>query len=93
MDFDGTEFEGVGPEGRGAVEMFLHEVAHTHARELSTWLGTRDRRPRTWQRATDMSDMTLRLTPELADELVHKVHDLIDAYRLAATREPAPAMA
>ncbi|MEU5598177.1 helix-turn-helix domain-containing protein [Streptomyces sp. NPDC020298] len=81
VDFDGTEFEGAGPEVRGAIEMFLHEVAHTHARELSAWLGTRDHWPKDWQRATDMSDMTLRLTPELAAELVHKMHDLIDGYR------------
>ncbi|MCX4762490.1 helix-turn-helix domain-containing protein [Streptomyces sp. NBC_01275] len=79
--FDSSEFEGAGPEVRGAAEMFLHEVANNHARELSTWLSTRDRWSEPWSRSTDMSDMTLRLTPALAGELVDKMHELIDSYR------------
>ncbi|KPI29194.1 ArsR/SmtB family transcription factor [Streptomyces sp. NPDC048253] len=79
--FDSSEFEGAGPEVLGAAEMFLHEVANNHARELSTWVSTRDRWPETWSRSTDMSDMTLRLTPDLAGELVEKMHELIDSYR------------
>ena len=66
---------------RGAVELFLHEVANTHTRELQTWLGTRDDRPEAWARATDMSDATLRLTPDLARELIGRMHELIDGYR------------
>ncbi|MFD7940939.1 ArsR/SmtB family transcription factor [Streptomyces sp. NPDC059755] len=79
--FDSSEFEGAGPEVLGAAEMFLHEVANNHARELSTWVSTRDRWPESWSRSTDMSDMTLRLTPDLAGELVEKMHELIDSYR------------
>ncbi|KUN83199.1 ArsR family transcriptional regulator [Streptomyces bungoensis] len=80
--FNSGDFEGAGPEVRGMAEVFLHEVAATHARELSTWLSTRDTWQGDWQRgASDMSDATLRLTPELAAELVQKMHALIDGYR------------
>ncbi|MFG2968620.1 ArsR/SmtB family transcription factor [Streptomyces sp. NPDC048288] len=79
--FDTEEFEGAGPEVRGLAEVFLHEVASNHARELSTWLGTRDNWAEPWSRSSDMSDMTMRLTPELARELIGRMHDLIDDYR------------
>ncbi|MFJ3302690.1 ArsR/SmtB family transcription factor [Streptomyces sp. NPDC086549] len=78
---DTDDFKSAGPEVRGLAEVFLHEVANTHARKLSTWLSTRDRWSEGWTRASDMSDATLRLTPELADELIQKMHALIDDYR------------
>ncbi|MFD5797943.1 ArsR/SmtB family transcription factor [Streptomyces diastatochromogenes] len=79
--FDSADFEGAGPEVRGMAEVFLHEVAGTHARELATWLSTRDQWSTDWSRGSDMSDATLRLTPELAAELVAKMHALIEDYR------------
>ncbi|MEU6067298.1 MULTISPECIES: ArsR/SmtB family transcription factor [Streptomyces] len=79
--FDSAQFEDASPEVRGLTEVFLHEMAGTHARELSAWLGTRDEWSRAWSRSSDMSDMTLRLTPGLALELIDKMHDLIDGYR------------
>jgi hypothetical protein len=36
--FDAEDFKSAGPEVRGMAEMYLHEIANTHARELSTWL-------------------------------------------------------
>ncbi|MFE9452649.1 ArsR/SmtB family transcription factor [Streptomyces sp. NPDC006739] len=88
--FDSAEFEGAGPEVRGAADLFLHEIANTHARELSTWLGTRDHWSEAWARATDMSDMSLRLTPDLAEELVRRMHDLVDSYRDRVPDEDTP---
>ncbi|TVZ89443.1 MULTISPECIES: ArsR/SmtB family transcription factor [unclassified Streptomyces] len=88
--FDTDEFEGAGPEVRGLAEVFLHEVAGTHARELATWLNTRDRWSADWSRGSDMSDATLRLTPELAAELVAKMHALIDDYRSRGTGTDTP---
>ncbi|MFJ9105143.1 ArsR/SmtB family transcription factor [Streptomyces sp. NPDC102405] len=81
LTFDTTEFDGAGPELRGMAEIFLHEVAATHARELSAWLHARDGWSKEWGRAGDMSDATLHLTPELATELVGKMHALINDYR------------
>ncbi|MBN0045860.1 helix-turn-helix transcriptional regulator [Streptomyces actuosus] len=83
--FDSADFQGAGPEVRAMTEAFLHEIAGTHARELSAWLGTRDAWSDGWARASDMSDATLRLTPELAAELVHEMHALIDGYRNRVT--------
>ena len=87
LTFDTTEFDGAGPELRGMAEIFLHEVAATHARELSTWLHTRERWSTQWSRAADMSDATLQLTPELATELVDRMHALINDYRGRVTDE------
>ncbi|MFE9673605.1 ArsR/SmtB family transcription factor [Streptomyces sp. NPDC006259] len=87
LAFNSAEFIDAGPEVRGAVELFLHEIAHTHARELSTWLSTRERWSPSWARSSDMSDMTLRLTPDLAGELVDRMHELIESYRDRATAE------
>jgi DNA-binding transcriptional ArsR family regulator len=88
--FDTAEFEDTSPEVQGLAEVFLHEVASAHGRELSGWLGTRDRWSEPWARASDMSDMTLRLTPDLAAELVGKMHELIDGYRDRAPDKDTP---
>ncbi|MFI0515232.1 ArsR/SmtB family transcription factor [Streptomyces sp. WSLK1-5] len=87
LTFDTAEFEGAGPEVRGMAEIYLHEVAATHARELSGWLSTRDHWSTEWSSSSDMSDMTLQLTPDLATELVDKMHALINDYRGRVTDE------
>jgi len=78
--FDETLLVDADPAVRGAADLFLHEVATTHARELSTWVGTREDWLPNWSRSTDMSDWTVRLTPERAHELVEKMHELIGSY-------------
>ncbi|MET9383492.1 helix-turn-helix domain-containing protein [Streptomyces sp. NPDC002928] len=88
--FDTAEFEDAGPEVRGLAEVFLYEVANTHARELSTWLDARKDWSEAWSRGSDMSDATLRLTPELAAELVTRMHALIDGYRSLVGDEDTP---
>ncbi|MBJ6638902.1 helix-turn-helix transcriptional regulator [Streptomyces sp. DHE7-1] len=88
--FDSADFEGAGPQVRGLAEAFLHEMAGTHARELSTWLSTRDQWSADWSQGSDMSDATLRLTPGLAAELVERMHALIDEYRGRATGTDTP---
>ncbi|NEB04846.1 helix-turn-helix domain-containing protein [Streptomyces sp. SID13726] len=88
VSFDSTEFDSAGPEVRGMADFFLQEVATSHARELSGWLSTRDHWSAEWTRGSDMSDMTLRLTPEQATELVHEMHALIDDYRSRETDAP-----
>ncbi|MEY2246314.1 ArsR/SmtB family transcription factor [Streptomyces sp. SAS_267] len=80
LDFGEDLLSDPDPVVRGAADMFLHEVATTHARELSTWLGTREEWGDRWTPASDMSDFTMRLTPAQARELVKKMHDLLDSY-------------
>ncbi|MFJ8631775.1 ArsR/SmtB family transcription factor [Streptomyces sp. NPDC093568] len=81
LRFDDALLRDPNPEVRGAADLYLHEVATAQTRELSTWLGTREEWSEAWNRSTDMSSMTLRLTPQLAYELAGKIHELIDSYR------------
>ncbi|MGW3266520.1 ArsR/SmtB family transcription factor [Streptomyces sp. NPDC001056] len=90
LAYDSADFEDASPEVRGLTEVFLQEGAARHARELATWIGSRDRLSTAWSRATDMSDMTLRLTPEIALELIEQMHELIDGYRNRVTDADAP---
>ena len=90
LAYDSTDFEDASPEVRGLTEVFLQEGAARHARELAAWLGTRDAWSPAWSRATDRSDMTLRLTPDLALELIEKMHELIDGYRDREVAADAP---
>ncbi|WP_455360548.1 ArsR/SmtB family transcription factor [Streptomyces sp. SYSU K21746] len=72
------------PAVRGAADLFMHELATIHTQELSTWLGTARDWPEAWRRGSDMSDFTLRLTPELAEEMRDRVHEVIESYRALA---------
>ncbi|MFF1644714.1 helix-turn-helix domain-containing protein [Streptomyces sp. NPDC058240] len=69
------------PEVRGAVDVVLHEMATTHAQELNTWIGTMREWPDEWREGWDVSDFQVRLTPDLSEELIRKIHDLIESYR------------
>lgn len=75
------------PEVRGALNTFMHEVASIHGQEVSTWLGTMHDWPKAWATKADLSDFTLRLTPELLAELDGRVHDLIASYTDRAVPE------
>jgi len=81
--FDSLEefLEHPDPEVRGALTTFLHTVATDHAEQVGTWLGTLHEWPEEWRQAWDLSDYTIRLTPELALELDKQVHQLIESYR------------
>ncbi|MEU9737404.1 helix-turn-helix domain-containing protein [Streptomyces sp. NPDC048002] len=81
LRFDDSVLTGAGPDLRGAAELYLHEVANTQTRDLSTWLGDRTTWPDEWNLAWDMSSATLRLTPDLTRELIEKMHALVDEYR------------
>jgi DNA-binding transcriptional ArsR family regulator len=93
LTFDETLLADAGPEVRGAAELYLHEVAASQARDLSTWIGNRRSWPPEWSDAWDMSSATLRLTPGLARELTEKMHALVDSYRDRAGEESGPAAA
>ncbi|MFF9910116.1 ArsR/SmtB family transcription factor [Streptomyces sp. NPDC013457] len=78
--FDESLYHDPDPEVRGAVEVYLHEIATIHTQELNTWLGTRQEWDESWLGASDMSDFTLRLPPERLRELSEKIHELIGSY-------------
>ncbi|MBG0852022.1 helix-turn-helix transcriptional regulator [Streptomyces spinoverrucosus] len=88
--FDEALLKDRDPEVRGAADLYMHEVANQHTRDLATWLGTREDWSEAWNRSSDMSNWTLSLTPELAFELIHKMHDLVESYRPLAPEDGTP---
>ncbi|MYT72325.1 MULTISPECIES: helix-turn-helix domain-containing protein [unclassified Streptomyces] len=90
LTVDNALLEDDDPEVRGAADFYLHEVATSHMRNLSTWLGGRRDWAEEWSRVADLSSDTLRLTPELAEELIEKMHVLIAEYRDLAVTEDDP---
>jgi DNA-binding transcriptional ArsR family regulator len=77
---DASLYRDADPEVRGAMEVYLHEIATIHTQELNTWLGTRHDWDAAWAGASDMSDFTLCLPPERLQELNARIHTLIDEY-------------
>lgn len=90
---DDTLHRDPSPEVRGALNTFMHEVASIHDQELSTWLGTMHDWPKVWTAKADLSDFTLRLTPEMLVELGGRIHDLIVSYQERAVSEQAENLA
>ncbi|MEW2165038.1 helix-turn-helix domain-containing protein [Streptomyces sp. NPDC007084] len=81
LHFDDSLLTDAGPDLRGAADLYLHEVANSQTRDLSTWLGGRADWPEEWNTAWDMSSATLALTPELTRQLIERMHALVDEYR------------
>ncbi|MFD3535657.1 ArsR/SmtB family transcription factor [Streptomyces sp. NPDC058664] len=77
---DESLYRNADPEVRGAMEVYLHEIATIHTQELNTWLGTRHDWEAVWAGSADMSDFTLRLPPARLRELNAKIHELIGEY-------------
>lgn len=67
------------PSVREAVDVFVGETIIGHARETAEWLETDWSEE--WRLNADFSDFTLTLTPDLLDELSHRVHALVNSYR------------
>lgn len=82
ISFDENLLHSADPATRGAADTYLHEISGTHAREVSTWVATREEWLPAWSHATDLSDFTLRLDPARAAELVARMHTLIEEYRI-----------
>jgi DNA-binding transcriptional ArsR family regulator len=70
------------PAVRGALDVLMHTIATTHAQELNTWMGTMHEWPEAWQHSWELSNFSLRLTPELATELGEKLQAVIEEYRV-----------
>ncbi|GAA2536002.1 helix-turn-helix domain-containing protein [Streptomyces levis] len=90
LRFDDALLTDTDPAVRGAADLYVHEVATAQTRAVSTWLGNRDSWPEEWTRVWDLSSWTLRLTPETTQELVEKMHALLDSYRDRVSDEDTP---
>ncbi|MFD6970951.1 ArsR/SmtB family transcription factor [Streptomyces sp. NPDC059979] len=69
------------PATRGAAGVFLREIAATHAQELDAWLRAAHNWSAQWRGGSDLSNFTLRLTAGQSEELLHRIHDVINDYR------------
>ncbi|WAX82026.1 winged helix-turn-helix domain-containing protein [Streptomyces sp. KMM 9044] len=81
LRFDDALLTDAHPDVRGAADLYLHEVASSQARGLSTWLDDRPAWPEERNRTWDMSSATPRLTPEPTRDLLEKMHALVGTYR------------
>jgi DNA-binding transcriptional ArsR family regulator len=88
--FDASLTHDPDPAVRGAANLFFHQVATFHAEEVNTWIGTKHDWSQTWVDSADISDYTLRLTPDLAAELNTKMQELVESYRPLEPDEATP---
>ncbi|MEU8886906.1 winged helix-turn-helix domain-containing protein [Streptomyces sp. NPDC048442] len=79
--YDGSLADSPDPVLRGASDLLMHEHANNHTQDLSTWLGTSRDWPDEWRQTSTLSDYTMPLTPELANELSSRIEELIESYR------------
>ncbi|MFG2993148.1 ArsR/SmtB family transcription factor [Streptomyces sp. NPDC048257] len=78
---DDSLIQDADPATRSAAEVFLREIATTHAQELGAWLNDAHNWSTQWRSGSDLSNFTLRLTATQSEELLHRIHDLINSYR------------
>ncbi|GAB2804968.1 ArsR/SmtB family transcription factor [Streptomyces daliensis] len=74
-------FDHTDPEVRGALHLFLQEMAAHHALELASFLGTFQEWPTPWREVSDVSDFQLSLTPRQVRELTSRLHEVVESYR------------
>ncbi|MDX6764110.1 helix-turn-helix domain-containing protein [Streptomyces sp. F8] len=79
--FDGSLIHDADPATSGAAAVFLQTVAANHAQEVAAWISEAQERLGRWERGADLSDFTLRLAPGQSEELVGRLHDLVNTYR------------
>jgi len=90
LQFDDDLLTDADPAVRGAADLYMHEIATNHTRDLSTWLGNRASWSEEWNRTWDMSSWTLRLTPEQTQELIADIHRVYEKYTNRAAAEDTP---
>ncbi|MFJ1568486.1 ArsR/SmtB family transcription factor [Streptomyces erythrochromogenes] len=79
--FDGSLIHDADPATSGAAAVFLQAIATNHTQEVSAWISEAQTRLGRWEPGADLSDFTLRLTPGQSEELVGRLHDVINTYR------------
>jgi DNA-binding transcriptional ArsR family regulator len=75
-----TDLVPASPEHHDTHEAYLHAVAVVSHERLLRSLEERQLLPEPWREIGDLSDWTLRLTPQRAEALVDAVHALIEEY-------------
>lgn len=68
-------------EGAAVYGEYLRAVARAHARRTEAWIDELDSAPPVWQQVSTISDITLLLTPEEAQQLRDRVDAVVADYR------------
>ncbi|HEY9291646.1 MAG TPA: helix-turn-helix domain-containing protein [Microlunatus sp.] len=81
------------PADRDAIEAFWQALAIAHLDTLSAGMREHAELPDAWAEVSDSSDWAIWLTPDQADELLTKVHAVLDEtlHRAPADADDAPA--
>ena len=79
------------PEEEDTLDAYLQAVTITYSEQLQRALEERRLVPREWQDASDISDWSLRLTPDRARELVETLHAVVEGWEEADADEPGVA--
>ncbi|MFE0578240.1 MULTISPECIES: helix-turn-helix domain-containing protein [unclassified Streptomyces] len=79
--FDGSLIHDTDPATSSAAALFLQTVAANHTQEVSAWVAEASARLGRWESGADLSDFTLRLSPGQSEELIGRLHDVINTYR------------
>jgi DNA-binding transcriptional ArsR family regulator len=66
---------------RDAQDAFLQAAAVTYTRQIQHAVEEQSTLDDDWRRASDLSDWSLRLTPQEARSLVRELHEVLDRYR------------
>jgi DNA-binding transcriptional ArsR family regulator len=86
-----TDLAATSPEEHDTYDAYLRAVAMLHHERMLRSLEERQLLPEPWREIGDMSDWTLRLTPQRAEALAEAVHALIDEYDEDDEDDPAAA--
>ncbi|MCW2783237.1 MAG: putative transcriptional regulator [Marmoricola sp.] len=79
------------PEEHDTYDAYLQSVVMFHDERMQRSLEERRLLPAAWRDAGDLSDWSLRLTAQRAQELVLAVHELIDGFGEDADDDPGAA--
>jgi predicted ArsR family transcriptional regulator len=79
------------PEEEDTLDAYLQAVTITYSEQMQRALEERRLLPREWQDASDISDWSLRLTPDRARELIDTLHAVVEEWEQADVDEPGAA--
>jgi DNA-binding transcriptional ArsR family regulator len=79
------------PEEDDTLDAYLQAVTINYSQQLQRALEERRLLPQEWQDAADLSDWSLRITPDRARELVEKLHAVIEGWEEADADQPGAA--
>lgn len=72
------------------AEAYMRAIANSYAERIDRWLGEMTMLPSEWDEGATLSDYNLRLTSAEATELLRKLDELIESYRVDRPDQTPP---